>query len=83
MVSKILDIQQMQKDMFPKKFVETLNLFSQPELRGKKRDGITFTLTATSHDQSNLGKPPLSGNSKNRFDFGDCKLLELAVIYVL
>ena len=30
--------QQIQKDISRKKFLETLNLFSQPEIPGKKRD---------------------------------------------
>ena len=38
--------------------METLNLFSQPELLGKKKDGIIFTLPVTSRDQSSLRKSP-------------------------
>ena len=32
------DIQQIQRDITPKMFLETLSMFSQPELPGKKRD---------------------------------------------
>ena len=41
----------------PKKFLETLNLFFQLELPGKKTDAIMFTFPVTSQDQSNFSKP--------------------------
>ena len=47
-----------------KKVLESLNLFSQPELPGKKRNWIILFLPATSHDQYIFGKLfPFSGNS--------------------
>ena len=60
------------KEIIPKKFWETLNLFSHPESPGKKRAGIIFTfpLPVTSRDQSNYGKLFLeiqAGRTNSRF----------------
>ena len=38
--SELQNIQQTQKDIFPKMFLETVNLFFQPKLLGKKRDYV-------------------------------------------
>ena len=57
------NIQEMQG--YPrKKFLETLNWFSQPELPGKKERPNNIYLPVTSHDLFNYGKTlPFSGNS--------------------
>ena len=55
-IAKIFNIT---KRYLPKKFLETLRLFSQPQLSRKKRDRIILILPVTSRDQFKFGKPLL------------------------